>query len=151
MQRYATTRYEVRIGKAGSPTADRSWRWRKSFNYLMENPSGVGWSLYVEPLRIYPHNDYLTYAIAFGVVCGLVYFLYPSGLLFSFFSFNPGAMPSNRFAFALVGAGVCAVVLINSLSDHLTSNRWYFNVVWSLIWYAYFASRAITGPSSKAS
>jgi hypothetical protein len=41
------------------------------------------------------------------------------------------------------------VVLINSLSDHLTSNRWYFNVVWSLIWYAFFASRSAPLPSDS--
>ena len=150
VQRYALSRYEVRISQKGSATDDRSWRWRKSFNYLMENPSGVGWSLYVEPLRIYPHNDYLSYAIAFGVLCGLVYLLYVCGMLFSFATFNPVPFDPSHFALSLVGAGVTTVVLFNSLSDHLTSNRWYFNVVWSLIWYAFFASRnALRPPTSK--
>jgi hypothetical protein len=141
VQKYAESRYEVRVSKSGSPTDDRSWRWKKSFNYLMENPSGVGWSLYVEPLGIYPHNDYLSYGIAYGILCGLVYFLDVSGLLFLFVSISTAPLNSSRFALALVGAGTLTVVLINSLSDHLTSNRWYFNVVWSLIWYAFFASR----------
>jgi hypothetical protein len=149
IQHYAVSRYELRVGKSSSPTADRSWRWKKSFNYMMENPSGVGWSLFVEPLGIYPHNDYLTYGIAFGAVCGLVYLLNVCGMLFSFFSYNPGVMDPSRFAMALAGIGVCTVVLINSLSDHLTSNRWYFNVVWSLIWYAFFASRSAQVPSGS--
>jgi hypothetical protein len=143
VQKYAESRYEVRVSKSGSPTDDRSWRWKKSFNYLMENPSGVGWSLYVEPLGIYPHNDYLSYGIAYGILCGLVYFLDVSGLLFSFVSISMAPLDPSRFALTLVGAGTLTVVLINSLSDHLTSNRWYFNVVWSLIWYAFFGSRAV--------
>ncbi|GLH66284.1 O-antigen ligase family protein [Geothrix edaphica] len=144
VQRYAVTRYEVRVGGGGpaTATADRAWRWKKSFSYLMDNPSGVGWSLYVEPLGIYPHNDYLTYGIAFGVLCGLLYFLLPSGLLLSFVAFKPGAAESARFALSLAGAGAATVLLLNSLSDHMTANRWYFNVVWMMIWYAFFASRA---------
>ncbi|WP_306589628.1 O-antigen ligase [Geothrix sp. 21YS21S-4] len=147
VQRYAVNRYELRVGHSGSSTGDRAWRWKKSFNYLMENPSGVGWALYVEPLGIYPHNDYLTYAIAFGVVCGLVYLFYPSGLLLSFITFRPPGGDPARFALALAGAGVTTVMLINSLGDHMTANRWYFNVIWSLIWYAFFASRAGTEPA----
>ncbi len=142
IQRYATSRYEERIGQSGSPTADRSWRWKRSFGYLMENPSGVGWSLYIEPLGVYPHNDYLTYAIAFGLVCGLVYLFYPSSMVFSFIAFNTGPMEPSRITLVLAGAGAGTVLFINSMSDHASSNRWYFNVVWSLIWYAFFASRA---------
>jgi hypothetical protein len=149
IQNYATSRYELRVGRSASSTADRSWRWKKSLKFLVENPSGVGWSLYVEPLHTYPHNDYLTYAIAFGLVCGLIYFLYPPVFILTFLSFRPSAMDPSRFALALAGAGVAVVVLINSLSDHLTSNRWYFNVVWSLIWYAYFASRTDKNPTTS--
>lgn len=147
VQRYVATRYEVRVGGPGSATADRAWRWKKSFKYLMDNPSGVGWSLYVEPLGIYPHNDYLTYGIAFGVVGGLLYFLLPSGLLVAFASFNPGPGDSARFALSLAGAGAATVLLLNSMSDHMTANRWYFNVVWMMVWYAHFASRTRPAPS----
>lgn len=147
LQRYAMSRYELRISDKGSATDDRASRWKKSFDYLLENPSGVGWSIYIEPIRTYPHNDYLTYAIAFGLICGLVYLLFPAGMLFSFLSFNPRSLDPSRFALTLVGAGVTTVMLINSMSDHMTANRWYFNVVWSLIWYAFFASRAGLGPS----
>ncbi|GLH74831.1 hypothetical protein GETHLI_33330 [Geothrix limicola] len=149
IQRYATSRYELRVGKNSSSTADRAWRWKKAFNYLTENPSGVGWSIYVEPLGTYPHNDYLTYGIAFGMVCGLVYLLYPSSMLFSFFTFaffHRKPMNASRLALALAGAGVSTAIFINSMSDHLTANRWYFNLAWSLIWYCYFASRASSDP-----
>lgn len=141
IQQYAVSRYEVRMGKSGSAVGDRAWRWKKSLNYLTEHPSGVGWSIYIEPLGTYPHNDYLTYAIAYGVLCGLIYFLYPSGLLFSFAFLNSKVADPSRFALALAGAGVTTVLLINSMSDHMTANRWYFNVIWSLIWYAFAASR----------
>lgn len=152
IQEYATSRYEVRVGKHSSSTGDRSWRWRKAFNYLMDNPSGVGWSIWLEPLGTYPHNDYLTYGIAFGIVSGIVYLMYPSGMLFSFISFalfNRSAKQSARLALALAGAGVAAVVFINSMSDHMTANRWYFNVVWSIIWFSFFASRAAAAPSDS--
>lgn len=147
IQNYTKTRYELRVGKSGSPTADRSWRWKKSFDYMLENPSGIGWSLYVEPLHTYPHNDYLSYGIAFGVLCGIIYFLFPTALLLSFISYNLMPRDPPRFTLSLAGAGVTTVLLINSFSDHLTANRWYFNVVWSLIWYAYFASRSTSFPS----
>lgn len=150
VQRYAATRYAVRVGSPETATADRAWRWRKSFNYLKDNPSGVGWSLYVEPLGIYPHNDYLTYGIAFGIICGLLYFLLPTGLLLSFVSYNPGPSEPARFALSLAGAGAATVLLLNSLSDHMTANRWYFNVVWMTIWYAYFASRTRPAPLEPA-
>lgn len=152
VQGYVTTRYQLRVGKHSSSTADRSWRWKKSYDYLMENPSGVGWSIYVEPIRIYPHNDYLTYGIAFGVICGLIYLFYPIGLIWSFFSitvFRRGSMDPSALALALTGAGVTTAMLINSMSDHMTANRWYFNVVWCLIWYSFFASRAANAPSGS--
>jgi len=149
LQQYAISRYELRFGQKGSGMDDRSLRWKKSVNYLMENPSGVGWSLYIEPLRTYPHNDYLSYALAFGVVCGLVYFLLPTGLLFSFMTFNPSSLDPARLSLILAGAGATTVLLINSMSDHMTANRWYFNVVWSVIWYAFFASRAGLHPSDS--
>lgn len=141
IQQYAVSRYEVRMGASGSAVGDRAWRWKKAFNYLTDHPAGVGWSIYIEPLGTYPHNDYLTYAIAYGVLCGLIYLLYPSGLLFSFVFLNSKVADPSRFALALAGAGVTTVLLINSMSDHMTANRWYFNVIWSLIWYAFAASR----------
>jgi len=109
----------------------------------------VGWSLYIEPLGTYPHNDYLTYAIAYGLLCGLVYLFDVTGLLYAFVSVSTAHLDPSRFALALVGAGTLAAVAINSMSDHLTSNRWYFNVVWSVIWYAFFASRALLRPSTQ--
>ncbi len=145
VQAYTTARYELRIGGGESPVADRAWRWRRSLEFLSEHPSGVGWSLYIESLGTYPHNDYISYAIAYGALCGILYLLLPSGLLFSFFALNPKALDPPRFALSLAGAGVATVVLVNSLSDHLTANRWYFNVVWSLVWYAFFAARASGG------
>lgn len=146
VKKYTLSRYEERAGIQGSPVGDRADRWTKSFDYLMENPSGVGWSLYIEPLGIYPHNDFLTYSIAYGLLCGVLYFLCPLGLLFSFLIFRPSPLEPARFTLALVGAGVTTVMLINSMSDHMTANRWYFNVIWSLIWFAFYASRPAQNP-----
>jgi hypothetical protein len=141
VQQYVVSRYELRLGGGGSATADRAWRWRKSLQYLGDHPTGVGWSLYLQAIGTYPHNDYISYAIAYGVMGGLLYLLYPLGLLASFALFKGNPRDPAGFALALVGAGVTTVLLLNSLSDHLTANRWYFNVVWSVIWYAFFASR----------
>ncbi len=110
--------------------------------YLAENPVGVGWSLLIEPLAIYPHNDYLSYGIAFGVVCGALYAALAGWLLLAIGMAGIAVRDPCRIPVVLAGVGVTAAFAINSFSDHLTANRWYFNVTWSLIWFGFFASRS---------
>jgi len=147
IQKYAESRYEQRFPGGKVTLPDRTVLWQQSFEYLMDNPLGVGWSLWIEPIGTYPHNDYLSYAIAFGFMCGLLYLFIPAWLLFSLSTFKPRNSDPARLAIVLAGVGVTTAFLVNSFSDHLTANRWYFNVVWSIIWYAFFVSRAGTGAS----
>jgi hypothetical protein len=138
---YAESRYEEKVS-GGINTSDRSGRWQSSLNYLMENPLGRGWDLYVAPIGTYPHNDYLSYGIAFGFVCGLLYLFVPAKILLSMVSAKVHIKDPAQVAILLAGVGAVTVLLINSFADHLTANRWYFNVVWSIIWYAFFTSKA---------
>jgi O-antigen ligase/polysaccharide polymerase Wzy-like membrane protein len=139
---YAYSRYEEKLS-GGIDTSDRSGRWQLSLTYLMDNPLGRGWDLYVAPIGTYPHNDYLSYGIAFGFVCSLLYLFVPAKILLSIVSVKVHIKDPARVAILLASAGSVTVFLINSFSDHLTANRWYFNVVWSIIWYGYFASKSL--------
>lgn len=141
---YAYSRYEARVGSHGSSMEDRTWRWRKAANYMLDNPSGTGWSLWVEPLNTFPHNDFLSYGIAFGMLCGFLYFLLPFLAFLSLSSFaflNHTNTSTSLICLASAGAGITLAVMINSMSDHMTADRWYFNVAWSLVWFCYFACR----------
>lgn len=140
---YADTRYEERFSENTLDTSDRSVLWRQSFNYLLENPEGRGWDLYVAKIGTYPHNDYLSYGIAFGFLCSLLYFFVLAKILVSMVAPKKRIKDPAKVAILLAGIGVVTVLLIISFSDHLTANRWYFNVVWSIIWYCYFASKAV--------
>lgn len=138
VQKYVESRYTEKLSGGKVDVSDRSFRWEESFRYLMENPIGVGWALYVEPIRTYPHNDYLTYGIAYGIFSGFLYLFVPGWLLWRIVASRVHDENPSRYAVQLSGIGVTTVLLINSFSDHLTANRWYFNVVWSLVWYAFF-------------
>lgn len=141
---YVELRYKERFVTKGINTVDRTMLWKRALDYSMDHPEGVGWSIsYGEGSRkSNAHNDYLLYAINYGVIVGILYaylvirfflyFLRRSKTIFN----DPNALVVN-----LAGLGVVVVLLINSMSDHLTANKWYFNIVWSIIWYAYFCSR----------
>jgi O-antigen ligase len=144
IQRYAESRYIARFSEGNVDTSDRSSIWKNSYKFLLENPLGVGWSLmYIEKKLGYaPHNDYLAYALSYGLFCGILYLSVAAWLLFSLFKISSGDNdPPIALIVALAGVGVVMSLLINSFSDHLTANRWYFNVVWSMVWYAFFVSK----------
>jgi hypothetical protein len=141
---YAESRYDQKFTGNTIDTSDRSDRWLLSLDYLAANPEGRGWDLYVAPIRTYPHNDYLSYGIAFGLVCGLMYVFVPIKILSLLILQKLPIKNPSQIALLLAGVGVVAVLLFNSLTDHLTANRWYFNVVWSMVWYCYFASKSVT-------
>ena len=84
-------------------------------------------------------------------MAGAVYLYFLLRLTLSFLrkSLEPIHDPS-ALAVNLAGLGVVVVLLVNSMSDHLTANKWYFNVLWSIVWYAYFCSRTDSAkPLSK--
>lgn len=141
VQNYVMTRYDARFGKGFVESTDRVRIWTVAAEFLVQNPAGIGWSLWVEPIREYPHNDYLTYGIAYGIVCGLVYLVLPLKLLYDLVKRGLRERDVGRIVIGLVGVGVAVVLLVNSFSDHLTANRWYFNLLWSMVWYSYCGSR----------
>lgn len=139
---YVESRYEQRLGKRIN-AGDRLDRWTSAAAYMSENPEGVGWSLsYGDRFKSYPHNDYLLYGICYGVLGGGVYAYLILRLLLHFFKKSKAAVDPPVQAIALAGLGVVVVLLINSMSDHLVANKWYFNVIWSIIWYAFFCCQS---------
>jgi O-Antigen ligase. len=139
---YSNIRYEERFSGDSIKISDRTERWHLSLEYLLDNPEGQGWSLYVAKIRKYPHNDYLSYGIAFGFICGLLYLFVPAKIIISMITPKVPIKDPAQITILLAGIGVVTAFMINSFSDHLTANRWYFNVVWSMIWYCFFSSRA---------
>lgn len=141
IKKYAESRYEEKLA-GGVNVSDRSGQWHAASDYLLDNPLGRGWKLFVPPIGGYPHNDYLSYGIAFGIACGLLYLFVPAKILHSLVSRRLEPRNIAQISISLAGVGAVAVLLINSMSDHLTANRWYFNVVWSVIWFGYFVNRS---------
>jgi len=135
-------RYKERFIFKGINVDDRIAIWRRAFNYSLKHPEGVGWSLFfVDKTKINTHNDYLLYAINYGIIVGIVYAYMILKLLIFFYRKSKALNQDNHaLSIHLSGLGVTTVLLINSISDHLVANKWYFIVIWSILWYAYFCS-----------
>jgi hypothetical protein len=123
--------------------------WGRGLDYYLENPLGIGFTLSL-PDGTVVHNDYLAYTVSYSFMGGLAYIALVAGLLISFFQMRK-SMSTDPVAFAtyLAGLGVIVAAAVNSMTDHMTANRWYFTMIWSMIWYSYFCSRGAqrgTGP-----
>jgi O-antigen ligase len=141
IKKYVMSRYEERFTKKGVNAEDRFIIWGRALRFIEDHPTGVGWSLYVDEIRKSPHNDYFVYAIAYSVFGGILYLFVLVRVGFSLIRGPKGVRETpHHLAVRMAGLGVTVAVLINSLSDHLTANRWYFNVVWSILWFSFFAS-----------
>ena len=80
---YLEKRYEHRVVKADT---DRLVLWARAMDYFLEHPEGVGLTLTVgDKVKSNPHNDYLAYAVSYGVIGGLAYPSLVAGLLIYFF------------------------------------------------------------------
>jgi len=141
IKEYLGKRYEHRVVKADK---DRLGLWARALEQLLQHPEGVGLTLEVgDKVKSVIHNDYLTYAVSYGFIGGLAYAFLVVGLLISFFQVRKSAINDpSALAVHLAGLGVIVAIVVNSITDHMNSNRWYFNVIWSVIWYSYFCSRA---------
>lgn len=140
---YLEKRFEHRVTDADT---DRVFLWMRAMENLAKNPQGVGWTMSVgDVVKSFIHNDYLTYAVSYGVIGGLAYPFLVAGLLISF-SLTPKTSLEDPSVLAvyLCGLGVLVAVAVNGITDHSNENRWYFNVIWSLVWYGYFGSKAKT-------
>ncbi len=139
IQEYLGKRYEHRVENADT---DRLVLWARAIDYFLKHPEGVGLTLTVgDEVKSNPHNDYLTYFVSYGFIGGLAYPILVVALLIFFFKVPKNIIGDpNMFAIHLAGLGVAVAIAVNSMTDHSNVNRWYFNVIWSLIWYSYFCS-----------
>lgn len=143
VKKYTEDRYQERFEKKGRLNVeDRFMLWGRATKYLIENPEGVGWSILVgDKVKSNPHNDYLLYAISYGLIAGIIYAYTVLRLGISFFKRSRHIYnDQNMQAITLSGLGVAIVIIINSIGDHLVANRWYFSVIWCILWYTYFSS-----------
>jgi len=137
---YLGKRYEHRVTNAND---DRIHLWARAVEHFFQHPEGVGWTLSVgKEMPSFIHNDYLVYAVSYGIFGGLAYLFLVLGVLIFFFRIPKGLIDDPyAFAIYLAGRGVIVALALNSITDHSNENRWYFNVIWSVIWYCYFCSQ----------
>jgi hypothetical protein len=138
---YLDKRYEHRVVEKDT---DRFFLWSRAIEYFYEHPEGVGFTLTVgDKVKSNPHNDYLAFAVSYGLIGVFAYPVLIIGLLIYWFkNRNMIIEDNNALALTLAGQGVIVAFALNSMTDNIVANRWYFNVIWSLIWYTYFCSRA---------
>ena len=152
VKNYVEQRYQDRIVyKDKGINLDRFMLWRRAINYFYEHPEGVGWTLTVGDIKkSNPHNDYLVYAVSYGIIGGMVYAYLVLRLLIYFFRKSKTIIKDPyAMAVTLAGLGVVVVAFVNSMTDHMVASQWYFNVIWSIIWYSYFCSQADYSNSLK--
>jgi len=139
---YLGKRFEHRVVNVAE--ADRFTLWSRAVDYILEYPMGVGLTYKVgDKIKSNPHNEYLVYAVSYGAIGGLAYPFLVAGLLISFFIRGKRMVKDPpALAVYIAGFGVTVAVAVNSMTDNVGVNRWYFNIMWSLIWYCYFCSRA---------
>lgn len=138
---YLDKRYEHRVVEEDT---DRFFLWSRAIEYFFDHPEGVGFTLTVgDKVKSNPHNDYLAFAVSYGLIGGLAYPVLIIGLLIYWYrNRNVIIDDNNALAITTAGQGVIVAFFLNSMTDNIIANRWYFNVIWSLIWYCYFCSRA---------
>lgn len=140
IKEYLEKRYEHRVVNEDT---DRLVLWARAMHYFLERPEGVGLTLTVgDEVKSNPHNDYIAYAVSYGITGGFAYITLVTGLLIYFFkSRKRGIEDNSALAITLAGQSVIVAFAINSMTDNICGSRWYFNVIWSIIWYSYFCSR----------
>lgn len=141
VKEYLGKRYEHRVVNKDT---DRLALWERAVEHYIEQPLGVGFTFTVgETVKTVIHNDYLAYTVSYSVMGGVAYALLVAGLLISFFQRRKNMIDDpSALAVYLAGLGVIVAAALNSITDHMAENRWYFNMIWSVVWYSYFCSRA---------
>lgn len=148
IKEYIGKRYEHRVTKKDT---DRVDLWSRAIDHLFWKPGGSGFTLVVgKKIKSNPHNDYLAYLVSYGFIGGIAYPLLFMGLMLYWYK-NRKKKIDDYYALAVssAGYGVTVALLLNSMTDNITANRWYFNVIWCIIWYCYFCSRSIPWKASK--
>jgi len=140
---YLGKRYEHRVENQDT---DRLYLWSRAMDYFLDHPGGVGYTLMVGDdgsIKTWTHNEYLAYAVSYGVAGALAYASYVSWLLLSFILKRKQVFDDpSAIATYLAGLSVLVAIAVNSMTDHLSGDRMNYNIIWSLIWYCYFCSCA---------
>lgn len=139
---YLENRYEYRVVKADT---DRFGMWVRAMKFCVDHPLGIGYSLSINEkgVKSYVHNDYLAYMVSYSLLGGLGYTSLVAGVLISFLQVKKNILKDpSALTIYLAGLGVIVVVAVNSITDHMMENRWYFTLIWSVVWYSYFCTRA---------
>lgn len=148
MVHYLDARYTHHVTHENT---DRIPLWTRAVEEFIRHPEGIGWTLDVGDVKkTFMHNDYLVYFVSYSLTGGLAYLSLVAGFLFYFLAYPPdmeGGGPS-ALAVHLAGLGAASVIALNSMTDHMTENRWYFTLIWSIVWYSYFCSRAARAAAS---
>jgi len=141
IKEYLGKRYQFRVVESNT---DRLVLWARAMDYFLEHPEGVGLTFRVgDTVKSNPHNNYIVYAVSYGVIGGLAYPFLVTGLLIYFFKIRKMRTEDHSaLAISLAGYGVIVAFAVNSMTDDIGVSRWYFNAIWSLVWYCYFCSRA---------
>jgi len=135
---YFIARLEVKYDgfrQYGLEGIDRYPYWATAVRQIKENPLGEGWSTATRDENwTYPHNDYLVYAISYGIIGGVTYFALVVWLLITGIKKTMASLASDwEIANGLILVGVGSVIFLNSFIDHLVANRWGYSIVWALI------------------
>jgi hypothetical protein len=149
VKKYVDKHYKNRFESHKGLNIDRYYLWQAAINSLAKHPAGVGWTLAVgKSKKISSHNDYLVYAVSYGIMGGMAYAYLVLRLLIYFYR-KSRRMTKEPYAIAVTfaGLGVTVVACVNSMTDHMIASKWYFTAIWSIIWYCYFSSRS-DGPYS---
>lgn len=149
-KQYLEGRYEHRIENKNK---DRLELWTAGAKYFLNHPEGVGHTLGVPEGNdtVFVHNEYIVKFISYGALGGLAYVLLIACLFFSLLATqkNVRGDPAG-LAVWLAGLGVLIAASVNSMTDHFSGTRVYYNVIWSLIWYCYFCSLPSQNNAAKA-
>lgn len=124
----------LRIQYKADTGNDRSTEWMTAIDQCLSYPFGKGFTTTTDTGNV-THNDYLTYAISYGIIgfagfCGLV----GRGLLHWVFAASRGKrVAAGSSLIRSVGLGTLVVYGANAMFDVLTAQIVYFQIVWALI------------------
>ena len=111
---------------------DRLDRWLWSFEFFVNNPMGVGWTLTPIGIESHAHNDLLIMAMSFGFV-GATAFIVAFGVELRFFLRNLMAPGSEAFDTCLPSFACLAALAACGATDMVLAIGWIFDVSWLMV------------------
>lgn len=151
---YFAARLEVKYNdfrEHGLAGIDRYPYWATAVRQIRENPLGEGWSTATRDKNwTYPHNDYLVFALSYGILGGAAYLTL---VIWLGISGIKKVLTSSSGDWEILGglilAGAGAVIFLNSFIDHLVANRWGYFIVWALFALAFMPEPGLPEAPNK--